>query len=627
MMWSWISRRGFLRRLTGTIGATAASSAAPLQGHAYADTSATFAHGIASGDPGTSSVIIWTRITPKTLDPVDVRWFVATDAGFKHGVKSGSTSARPSADFTVKVDVQGLQPDTRYFYRFEAADIVSPAGRTKTLPDKASNVGALKLAVVSCSHYAFGFFHVYRELSTIPDLDAVVHLGDYIYEYGPDGYGGDTGRAIGRSHKPPREIVNLSDYRTRYAQYRSDKDLQAAHAHAPFITSWDDHETANNSWRNGAGNHQPDAEGGWEDRRTAALRAYFEWMPVREPKDQPDPFRFYRTFRWGKLATLHMLETRLTARDEAPSYSDIPDIKTVYDLSDPDDPKPLTADTAVKPAAGSNYVSLPTPFDTGSVPPEPVMDYALAKSWADDGLPVGFTYLPDTERFRHEVIEDPARQMLGQQQEAWLASELQASTDDGVAWQILGNQVIMARMNAPDYTKAFPADILDAASGYTRKWIDRTALGLPINLDSWDGYPVARDRLYDAASDADANLIVLTGDTHHFWANNLLDRPDGTPIGVEFATSSITSQGGYDYIGTDPRVFDIAEAQMSGNVEEVFYCETRHRGWILLDVRATTATADYMTVSDVQSQNYDVGTAKRLKTEIGSPGLSEHPAD
>lgn len=625
MSWNWINRRGMLKRAMALATAVTAPSApgASARTQSAPQAEPLFAHGVASGDPGPTRVIIWTRVSPSGAGSLPVTWVVAADPGFQTIVRRGRAEARASSDFTVKVDVTDLRPGTTYYYRFMAATHVSPSGRTKTLPDHAEEPDQLRLAVVSCSHYSFGYFNVYREISGISDLDAVVHLGDYIYEYGPDGYGGDTGRALGRSHEPPHEISTLSDYRRRYAQYRSDPDLQAAHAAVPFISSWDDHETANNSWRGGAANHQPGMEGPWEDRRTAALRAYFEWMPVREPQHQSEPFRFYRTFRWGRLATLHMLETRLTARDEAPDWADMPNRETVYDLSDAENPVPIPPGAAEYLPTDGSVRTLPTPFDSRTDPPSPVLDYALASAWARDGLPDGYTYQPDTERFRKTIIEAPDRQMLGSQQEAWLASELRASVTDDVAWQILGNQVIMARMDAPDYTKAFPPDILEAASSYTRTWIERTALGLPINLDAWDGYPAARSRLYAAARDAEANLVVLTGDTHHFWANNLSDEPAGTPVGVEFATSSITSKGGYDYIGSDPRVFDIAEAQMTANVEDVVYCETRHRGWIELSVAADRVLAEYMTVSDVHSRTYDVQVAKRLTTEHGTRRLRQ----
>lgn len=576
-----------------------------------------FLHGVASGDPEANAVIIWTRVTAPS--EVQLLWQVARDEAFADVVSEGEASAKASGDYTVKVDVRDLEPGHSYFYRFLSGKAVSPVGRTRTLAAK--DATKLRLGVISCSHYGFGFYNVYRELAKEPDLDAIVHLGDYIYEYGPEGYGGDVAKEIGREQEPPHEIVTLEDYRTRFSQYRRDPDLQAAHAAAPFITIWDDHETANNSWSGGAQNHQPDTEGKWEMRRDVALRAYFEWMPMRDPKPGEAFYRLHRTYEMGGLATLHLIETRLTARSSEVSYEDdMVYFETPYDLSNPQAPVALSEDEAAALPA-SQIKRLRTPWrETDGTP---VTDYSEVRKWTDAGLPEGYAYKPDLARFREEVLGDPSRELLGEAQLGWLAGELGASRDKNVPWQILGNQVIMARMDAPDFTVAFPPEVIEPAvrdNPYTRQWVERTKLRLPINPGAWDGYPASRQRLYQAVREAEANLVVLTGDSHQFWANDLRETPGGKRIGVEFGTSSVSSKGGYDYLAADPRVYNIAEETLLRDVPEIVYCETRHRGFILLEIDQEAVQANYVAVSTVQSHDYERILLKRLRATRDGPG-------
>lgn len=581
------------------------------------DITVEFLHGVASGDPEATAVIIWTRVTAPIEVPI--LWQVATDEAFADIVSHGEVSAKSSSDYTVKVDVRGLEPGHSYFYRFLSGKAVSPVGRTRTLA--AAGAQKLRLGVISCSHYGFGFYNVYRELAKEPDLDAIIHLGDYIYEYGPDGYGGPEAKEIGREQEPPHEIVTLEDYRTRFSQYRRDVDLQAAHAAAPFITIWDDHETANNSWSGGAQNHQPDTEGKWETRRDAALRAYFEWMPMRDPKPGEAFYRLHRTYEMGGLATLHLIETRLTARSDEVSYEDdMVYFETAYDISDPQAPLVLTEEEAASlPAERIERIKTPWRESDGTA----VTDYAQARRWADTGLPEDYRYKPDLARFREDVLGARSRELLGDAQFDWIAGELKASRAKDVPWQILGNQVIMARMDAPDFTVAFPPEVIEPAirdNPYTRQWVERTKLRLPINPGAWDGYPASRQRFYEAVREADANLVVLTGDSHQFWANDLRETPGGRRIGIEFGTSSVSSKGGYDYLAADPRVYDIAEETLLRDVPEIVYCETRHRGFILLDITAEAVEADYRAVSTVRSRDYTSSSLKRLRVTREGPG-------
>ncbi len=266
-----------------------------------------FRHGIASGDPLSDGVILWTHLTTDEAT-AEVGWTIATDPAMSDVVGSGTVTTDANQDFTVKVDVTGLSPATTYYYQFTGADTMSRVGRTRTAPT--GGVERLRFAVMSCSSFDHGYFHAYRHVSERADIDAVLHLGDYIYEYGPGGYGGV------READPPNEIVTLEDYRRRYAQYRRDGDLQAAHQQHPFIVVWDDHETANNSHATGADNHDPETEGDWEARKANAFQAYLEWMPIRETEM---PLQIWRSLQYGDLVELLMLDTRIWGRDEEAS--------------------------------------------------------------------------------------------------------------------------------------------------------------------------------------------------------------------------------------------------------------------------------------------------------------------
>lgn len=265
-----------------------------------------FLHGVASGDPLHDQVILWTRVTLRstTVCPLSVSWEIFSSLDFADAVGRGVFVTTADRDYTVKVDVGGLSPGTTYYFRFAVGDSLSPIGRTRTAPN--GPVDLLRLAVVSCASLAHGYFHIYRDLAERLDLDAVIHLGDYIYEYASGHYGNV------RPYDPPTEVVTLADYRRRHAQYKRDPDLRAVHQQHPFIAVWDDHEFSNNASRDGAPGHVPRTEGPWSARKAAAERAYFEWMPVRE---QPDG-RIWRRFSFGSLVDLVMLDTRIWARPE-----------------------------------------------------------------------------------------------------------------------------------------------------------------------------------------------------------------------------------------------------------------------------------------------------------------------
>ncbi|WP_418956547.1 alkaline phosphatase D family protein [Streptomyces tritici] len=305
------SRRSVVKAAAVTAVATPllAGAASP----ALAESSApAFLHGVASGDPLPDGVLLWTRVTP-TPEAVPgsgegpdtaVTWEVAEDREFARVVARGTAGATAATDHTVKADVRGLRPATRYFYRFTAGGTVSPVGRTRTTPAVDAAAPNIRFGVVSCANWEAGWFSAYRHLAARADLDAVLHLGDYIYEYASGGY--PTEDRVVRRHEPAHEIVSLADYRLRHATYKTDADLQALHAAHPVVAIWDDHEVANDAWSGGAENHTPGAEGAWADRVAAAKQAYFEWMPVRASTEGT----VYRRLRFGRLADLHLLDLR-----------------------------------------------------------------------------------------------------------------------------------------------------------------------------------------------------------------------------------------------------------------------------------------------------------------------------
>ena len=278
----------------------------------------TFGHGVASGDPLADRVMLWTRVTQSAAGAVDVGWELARDALFASVVASGTTSTNAARDFTVKVDVSGLQPATSYHYRFRFGGELSPAGRTKTLPVGAA--GQVRLAVMSCAAYPVGQFHAYADAARRGDIDAAVLLGDYIYESDLSRGLELASRLLGRNWEPDRELITLQDYRERHAFYRGDFDLKAMHAALPVIAVWDDHDLINGIWRDGASAHDP-SKGSFSARRAAAMQAFQEWLPIRVP-DPAAPAKIYRRFDFGNLATLHMLDARALGRDQQASRAD-----------------------------------------------------------------------------------------------------------------------------------------------------------------------------------------------------------------------------------------------------------------------------------------------------------------
>lgn len=563
-----ITRRQALA-FTGSAAGLAACSTQEAADVKFADArpafsgAVSFRHGVASGDPLPNSVILWTRVTPEdetTTERIAVKYTVFKPGDESAIAASGIAETSASRDFTVKVDAGGLEPDTVYAYAFsvvtENGVIDSPTGRTKTTA--ASGDAPVKFGVISCSNWQFGYFNVYDALSKMDDLDAIIHLGDYFYEYGIDGYGAEAGAVLGRQHNPVTETVTLGDYRMRHAQYKTDAKLQAAHAAAPWLCTWDDHESTNNSYRTGAENHNPEEnEGDWTDRKQAAVQAYLEWMPVRDPEPGRAKESIYRKFEFGDVATVFCLESRLTGRSDEISWF----------------------------------------TEVGGLEPAQI-PMAAAKTMVR--------------------VQDESRTMLGATQEDWLAKGLKASTGAGKAWQVLANQVVMARVRPPNLRQTLSQEQIEAQTvGYIKLLIDFSQLGLPWNLDAWDGFPAARDRLYASAADAKARLITLTGDTHTAWANTLQDSA-GEQRGVEFGCTAVTSPGFGTYLNDIPDAGDMFEAVNP----EVDHYDPYGRGATIVTLTADSVRADFYKVSTVEEEAYDWTLADSFEAKRDGAGMT-----
>lgn len=515
--------------------------------------SKTFLHGVASGDPVADSVVLWTRIEPEDgAAAAPFTWQVASTPDFVDIVAEGRGETTAERDFTVKAVPRPLAPGRQYFFRFEARGEFSPVGRTRTLPR--GKTPRLGIALASCSNYAFGYFNAYRAIAEDPAIDWVLHTGDYIYEYGALGWGAETARRLGRVHEPSREIVSLADYRERHAQYKRDPDSQAMHAAHPLLCCWDDHESTNNPWVGGAQNHQP-SEGPWEERRDAAIQAYFEWMPIRDA-DSPAARRdFWRTYRFGDLATLITLETRHTARAEQIGYTEA--ARTIETVD-------------------------------------------------------------DAERFKAEVVGAPGRRMLSDGMERDLRRGLRESVESGQPWRLLGNASPMARMLVPDLSSVLKPDSDGASLRPDLAW--KAKFNMPFYTDTWDGYPWARERLYDLCRAAGAeDLVVLTGDSHSFWANHLRDER-ARAMGVELGTAGITSPGDFVESGYERETAAALDRAFEAGLDEVRWTDNLYQGYVRISLRAERADVDYVAVETVleRSPAAKVLRSERLERRAGT---------
>lgn len=581
-----------------------------------------FRHGVASGDPVQDAVIIWTRVSPAQDGEdaaIPVHWTMARDAALSDVVREGDTLASLEGDFTVKVDVGELSPGAYYYYGFSVGETASPVGRTKTLP--ANGISRASLAVVSCANYPAGYFNVYREVAKRDDIDAVIHLGDYIYEYGADGYGGEQGKKLGRVVEPTHEILSLADYRTRHGQYRSDPDLQALTSRHPIISVWDDHETANNSYKDGAENHN-EGEGEWADRKAAAVRAYYEWLPIRMA-DEATPIKTYRSFRLGGLASLIMLDTRIAGRMRQIDYAtELPNLSTPFDFTDPFNPTAVTSEDALEEIAPDKIRQVETPFDLDGGNPTAILDYERIKALSTGELPDGIAYLPDADKFRREVLDVADRTILGAEQETWLREELKASKAAGIPWQILGQQLLIGEVLGPDLSDAPATD--GEITPFGRKVMDQFKMAdsfdLPINMDAWDGYPAARERLAGDVLEHANNVVVLSGDTHNAWAFNL-EVPGGVgPYAVEFGTPGVSSPGLEDIVPVKPDAMSRALIEKN---DELVYANTKDRGYLILSVTPEAVTSSWHFVDTVDGRDFTSHCEKSLRVQaLNGPGIN-----
>lgn len=521
-----------------------------------------FDYGVASGDPLADRVILWTHAKHGDLQaasgPVHLSWEVARDAAFSQLVASGSVVSEAASGHTAKVDATGLAAGQAYFYRFRSGASISPVGQTRTLP--AAGATDLRLAVFSCANYPAGYFHAYNEALKV-QAQFALHLGDYIYEYPAGGYASETAAAMGRVSVPANECVTLDDYRRRYAQYRSDPDLKQLHAGLPMIAIWDDHEVANDSYQDGAENHSEGAEGRFSDRVAAALKAYHEWMPIR-PRGS-DLRQAYRSFDFGGLVALHVLETRLNGRDRQVTFEEL-----------------------LNPATASQALA------TLASPTRQLMG-ATQVQWLQGQM----------------AASTATWQVLGQQvlmaEMAFPVSILAAlnSSDTSAQAQQAAQQAITDYLAA----KATAAQAPQALTPAQQALLD-PALNprLGYNLDAWDGYPAARETVLGSAQALGKRLVVLAGDTHNAWHSELR-RLDRSLAGHEFATPGVSSPGLEAYLASLPPA-QVAQI-FRGVIDTLKYADTSRRGFLLMRFTPQQASGTWYLLDTVKARSYTLTAA------------------
>ena len=610
---------------------------------AAADYLASFLHGVASGDPHSDSIVLWTRLSPHTAEPavrLNVTWRVWRDGADGTAERQGWLQTDGETDWTVKLIVDGLTHSTDYAYAFAIGAARSASGRFKLPPPAGVSLDRLTYAVFSCSSWSWGYFNAFRAAATQAErLDFWLHVGDYYYEYGQEGHYPAAHEAV-RWHglQPPTETLSLADYRLRHALQRTDADLQLLSSRAPLIAIWDDHEVANDPWVGGAQNHN-EGEGDWWARKRDAVRAYHEWMPTRTPPprrcaaassdaaDAPEAVvgtcagthegeEVYRAFRFGDLAALYMLETRLLARSEQARQGARAEVAAIV----------------------------------GGVPP---------RRWAADAAVVAA--LAALNASWHEARGGEGREMLGATQLAWLRGAMEAGR--GAAWQLVGQQVIVQPRNPPDLELAArnadapraqewhrlletltatttttaataggggdgdgggggtttvewhdgaaaaapllgsqqPVD--DAMVAATRAMVAMAQFGLNADFDGWDGYPAARRRfvriLSEASARAAGRVAVYAGDSHAAWAGRLTG-DDGEHVALEFDGTAVTSSGPDSWTPYLPP--ELLAAAWREATPTLDYANTHKRGWMAVTLTPTEHTVAFMTVSTVGSR-------------------------
>ena len=586
------SRRDFIIKLSSASAAIAsggilsacASDSAPM---------VNFNYGVASGDPALDGMVIWTCAryadTPLMNVGVPLRYELAIDNAFSSIVKSGDTTSTAATGFTVKVNISGLNPGVDYFYRFTSGVYKSGVGKTRTLPSL--DAKQVKMAVFSCSLYPAGFFNAYAEAAK-SDAQFAIHLGDYIYEYGsdPSKYGNTdvlnktTSAAMGRVPLPANDIVSIDDYRTRYAQYRSDPNLQVLHASMPWITVWDDHEFANNAFMTGAENHDPKTQGDWNTRKNNAAQAYHEWLPNRnDPLDIANRFKIYRRFDFANILSLHMLDTRIEGRvQQYANYG-----------------------TAVSVADYQPYI---TGLTTGSD-----VSRTMISSTQLDWLQKGFA--SSTAKWQVLGNQDIMAKIW------WPASVL---TSLGVVYfnptpanQAAFSQTITDYLTAK-MTKALGGTLTATQTGLLDPTLNPK---LPYNLDAWDGYPLNRELIFQSIQALNKPLVALSGDSHNAWFSQLTTLK-GQKVGVEFAATSVTAPGfeaaGLSTMGPaldgsiNSKQWIDGNGKNYGLIDDLNYIETKSKGYLMMTFTLDSAKGEYIYLDTVVSNAYKSTVGKTI---------------
>ena len=491
-----------------------------------------FNHGVASGDPLEDRVILWTRVTPQQAGPVETILEISENENFSKIAHSTKLQTSSLSDYTVKYDFLAKQycdSDKGFFYRFRAGSSISEIGKSKTF---SKNTESVKIGVFSCSNFPAGYFNAYQAAAEKNDLDLWLHLGDYLYEYPMGGYATDNAEKLGRTPSPTHEMITLSDYRLRHAQYKLDHGSKALHKHAPLIAVWDDHEFSNDAWKRGAENHSEDgSEGDFYARRSAAIKAYYEWMPIRE---QQNKRKIFREFKIGKLIHLIMLDTRQYGRDK-------------------------------------------------QIQPK---DY-LSKS--------GF----NQAKFYND-LNSQNRELLGVEQLSWIEDSILKSN---AAWTIFGQQVLMAKLKFPDISKMLKTEEIP---DFLKPYLKFLGLGIPSNLDAWDGYPAARNKLYQLMKNAKKKFISLAGDTHNSWVSEL-ENQSGKKVGIELGAPSVTSPGITDVLNLDENKFVDSIVKIN---KELQWMEPSNRGYLFLDCMENKIIASFNYIKELNKINSEIGSSQ-----------------
>ncbi|WP_152286697.1 alkaline phosphatase D family protein [Flavicella marina] len=521
------------------------------------ENSTNFNLGIASFDPTDTQVIIWTRYLG-TIATVHLEWQIATDLSFGNIVRYGRVSTDASRDYTMSIEVQDLQENQNYFYRFIelVSREVSEIGETKTFSK--TTISELKIGVTSCSNYEIGYFNVYKSMAE-SDIDLVLHLGDYLYEQSASSFGAtEETIALGRTHLPSNELLIVEDYRTRYRQYRSDEDLKKLHQLKPFICVWDDHEIANDAYKEGASSHQEN-EGDFLSRKQQALQAYSEYLPFKST----DESVIYRSFVFGDLLQLTLLDTRLGGRDKQLSYGN---------------------------------------YSTNGV----INQQAFQSDWLDTSR----TILGTTQKnwFLNEVANSNTEWLLVGQQvlmgKMYYPVELvQKLTELSVEYSGNGqvseaSQVSLQNQLIELVTIKERMELNDPTLSEEDKL--RVSNVLPFNLDSWDGYPIEREVVLQALESKKS--IVVAGDSHNAWFNEII-KENGTIKVPEFATASVTSPGFENLVSSvEQRVgFQTAIVKL---VDQLSYFNSSQRGYVQLTIQKGQAVSEWIQLDTVLDKTF-----------------------